>query len=104
VDGQRIWQKEGFRVTLPFLPGWTSSVGWFAPRVPEEGPGAEAGQADGAAAAKPTPEEAAAQKARQEAARKAEEAARKAEEAARKARAEAEKAAQAARKAEAQKL
>lgn len=104
VDGQRIWQQEGFRVTLPFLPGWTSSVGWFAPRVPEEGPGAGAGLAAGPAAVKPTPEEAAAQKARQESARKAEEAARKVEEAARKARAEAERAAQAARKAEAQKL
>jgi hypothetical protein len=103
VDGQRLWQKDGLRVTLPFLPGWTSSVGWFAPRIPEAGPGAEAGQ-PAAAPATLTPEEAADLKARQEAARKAEAAARKAEEAARKARAEAEKAAQAARKAEAAKL
>jgi len=103
VDARTIWHKDGLDVTLPFLPGWTSSIGWFAPHLDDSGP--DAGPAaPGASSGPPTPAELAEQKARLEAERKAAEAARKAEEAARKAKLEAEKAEQAARKAEAAKL
>ena len=73
-------------MALPFLDGWSSSVGWFAPPVTEARPGAAAGGG-------PSVEEAALA-----AERKAREAAEK------KARAEAEKRAREALKAEAQKL
>lgn len=87
VTGARtVWARDGLQVALPFLDGWSSSVGWFAPPVTEARPG-------GAAGGGPSAEEPALA-----AARKAREAAEQ------KARAEAEKRAREALKAEAQKL
>jgi hypothetical protein len=103
VDSRTLWHKDGLDVALPFLPGWTSSIGWFASHLTDAGPDAGPSGA-GAPSGPPSPAELAEQTARQAAEKKAAEAARKAEEAARKAKAEAEKASEAARKAEASKL
>jgi len=89
ADDQTTWLRDGAKVTLPFLPGWTSSVGWFSPPIAEARPAAAAAPPSLA-----TPE----QQARAEAERKAR------AEAEQKARAEAEARARAAFKAEAAKL
>ncbi len=58
--GERtVWAREGLQVAVPFLPGWTSSVGWFAPPAPTPAEGSAPNPDDPAVKARAEAERAA---------------------------------------------